>query len=122
MRWATEALAIYRELGDKRGIIMCHIGLGLGELAKGNHERAALLFEETLRLLRGSGEKFGLAYGLLGLAGVEAARAEPGRAARLWGAAEALREEIGVDSLSHWDLYGVRLRRPGERRTHHAWR
>jgi predicted ATPase/DNA-binding SARP family transcriptional activator/DNA-binding CsgD family transcriptional regulator len=102
----TEALAIYRELGDTRGIMRCHVGLGLGELARGNHEGAALQFEETLRLLRGPGEKLGVAYALLGLAGAEAARGEPGRAARLWGAAEALREEIGIDSLSHWDLYG----------------
>lgn len=102
----TEGLAICRELGDRQGIVRCHIGVGLTELARGNHERAALQFEETLRLLRGQGEELAFAYGLLGLAGVMAAQAEPGRAARLWGAAEALREEIGVDSLSHWDLYG----------------
>jgi predicted ATPase/DNA-binding SARP family transcriptional activator/DNA-binding CsgD family transcriptional regulator len=101
----TEGLAICRELGDTRGIVRCHIGVGLGELARDNHERAALQFEETLRLLRGPGEKLGVAYALLGLAGAEAARGEPARAARLWGAAEALREEIGV-ALSHWDLYG----------------
>jgi non-specific serine/threonine protein kinase len=38
------------------------------------------------------------------LAAVAAAQAEPARAARLWGATEALREEIGVDSLSWWEL------------------
>jgi non-specific serine/threonine protein kinase len=102
---ASEAIAIYRELGDTRGTVMCHIGMGLTELARSNNERAALLFEETLRLLRGPGEKLGIAYTLLGLAGADAARGEPGRASRLWGAAEALREEIGV-ALSHWDLYG----------------
>jgi DNA-binding CsgD family transcriptional regulator len=100
-----EGLAIYRELGDTRGIVMCHIGVGLTELMSGNHERAALLLEEALRLLRGVGEKLGIAYALLGLAGADAARGEPARAGRLWGAAEALREEIGV-TLSHWDLYG----------------
>jgi ATP/maltotriose-dependent transcriptional regulator MalT len=101
----TEALAIYRELGDTRGIVICHVGLGLTELAKGDHEQAALLFEKTLRLLRGPGEKSAVAYALLGLAGADAARGEPARAGRLWGAAEALREESGV-TLSHWDLYG----------------
>ncbi len=85
---------------------MCHIGLGFSELAKGNHEPAAALLEESLRLLRGSEDKFCLAYGFFGLAAVAAARAQPGRAARLWGAAEALREEIGVDSLSQWELHG----------------
>jgi DNA-binding CsgD family transcriptional regulator len=101
----TEALAIYRELGDTRGIVICHVGLGLTELAKGDHEQAALLFEKTLRLLRGPGEKSAVAYALLGLAGADATRGEPARAGRLWGAAEALREEIGA-TLSHWDLYG----------------
>jgi non-specific serine/threonine protein kinase len=83
---------------------MCHVGLGFGELAKGNPEPAAALLEEALRLLRGSEDKFCLAYGFFGLAAVAAARAEPARAARLWGATEALREEIGVDSLSWWEL------------------
>jgi non-specific serine/threonine protein kinase len=101
---ATESLAIYRELGDKRGVFMCHVGLGFGELAKGNPEPAAALLEEALRLLRGSEDKFCLAYGFFGLAAVAAAQAEPARAARLWGATEALREEIGVDSLSWWEL------------------
>jgi DNA-binding CsgD family transcriptional regulator len=102
---ARESLAIYQELGDTRGVFMCHIGLGYGELAKGNPEPAAALLEEALHLLRGSEDKFCLAYGFFGLAAVAAARADPGRAARLWGAAEALREEIGVDSLSQWELH-----------------
>jgi DNA-binding CsgD family transcriptional regulator len=100
---ARESLAIYRELGGKRGVFMCHVGLGYGELAMGNDEPAALL-EEALRLLRGSVDKFCLAYGSFGLAAVAAARGEPVRAAQLWGATEALRKEIGVDSLSHWEL------------------
>jgi non-specific serine/threonine protein kinase len=103
---ARESLAIYRELGDKRGVSLCHIDLGFIELVRGNHEPGAALLEEALRLLRGSEDKFCLAYGFFGLAAVAATRAEPARAARLWGAAEALREEIGVVSLSHWELYG----------------
>jgi non-specific serine/threonine protein kinase len=102
---ATESLAIYRELGDKRGVSLCHIDLGLIELIRGNHEPAAALLEESVRVLRGSEDKFCLAYGIFGLAAVAAARAEAARAARLWGAAEALREEIGVVSLSHWELH-----------------
>ena len=102
---ATESLAIYRELGDKRGISLCHIDLGFIELIRGNHESAAALLEESLRVLRGSEDKFCLAYGIFGLAAVAAARAEPCRAARLWGAAEALREEIGVVSLTQWELH-----------------
>jgi non-specific serine/threonine protein kinase len=101
---ATESLAIYRELGDKRGISLCHIDLGLIELIRGNHEPAAALLEESLRVLRGSEDKFCLAYGIFGLAAVAASRAQPRRAARLWGAAEGLREEIGVVSLTQLEL------------------
>jgi predicted ATPase/DNA-binding SARP family transcriptional activator/DNA-binding CsgD family transcriptional regulator len=102
---ARESLAIYRELGDKRGISLCHIDLGFIELIRGNHEPAATLLEESVRVLGGSEDKFCLAYGIFGLAAVAAARAQPRRAARLWGAAEGLREEIGVVSLTHWELH-----------------
>jgi predicted ATPase/DNA-binding SARP family transcriptional activator/DNA-binding CsgD family transcriptional regulator len=101
---AKESLAIYRELGDKRGMSLCHIDLGLIELIRGNHEQAGPLLEESLLVLRGSEDKFCLAYGIFGLAAVAGARAQPRRAARLWGAAEALREEIGVVSLTQLEL------------------
>jgi non-specific serine/threonine protein kinase len=83
---------------------LCYIDLGFIELIRGNHEPAAALLEESLRVLRGSEDKFCLAYGIFGLAGVAAARAQPSRAARLWGAAEGLREEIGVVSLTQLEL------------------
>jgi len=102
---ATESLAIYRELGDKRGISLCHIDLGFIELIKGNDGQAAALLEGSVRVLRSSEDKFCLAYGFFGLAAVAGARAEAVRAARLWGSAEAIREGIGVVSLSHWELH-----------------
>jgi predicted ATPase/DNA-binding SARP family transcriptional activator/DNA-binding CsgD family transcriptional regulator len=102
---AKESLAIYRELGDRRGASLCHIDLGFIELARGDHESAAPLLEESVRVLGGSEDKFCLAYGIFGLAAVAGARGEPGRAARLWGAAEALREEIGVVSLTQLELH-----------------
>ena len=43
-------------------------------------------------MLRGSEDKFCLAYGIFGLAAVAAAREEPVRAARLWGRRRPLRE------------------------------
>ena len=42
------------------------------------------------------GDKVGIAYGLEGLAGVAAGQGEVARAARLWGAAEALRRVLGA--------------------------
>jgi predicted ATPase/DNA-binding SARP family transcriptional activator/DNA-binding CsgD family transcriptional regulator len=102
---ARESLAIYRELGDRRGMSLCHFDLGFIELIRSNHESAAALLEESVRVLRGSEDKFCLAYGIFGLAAVAAARAQPRRAARLWGAAEAIREQIGVVSLTHLELH-----------------
>jgi predicted ATPase/DNA-binding CsgD family transcriptional regulator len=91
-----ESLALFRELEDKLGIAMCLTGLGMAALERSDHERAAAPIEENLRLMEGLGDKVGISYGLLGSAGVAALRRQPARAARLWGAAEALREVIGL--------------------------
>jgi|SRR5215217_2097584 len=91
-----EGLALSRDLGDVRGMTACLTVLGLGLLKQGNHERAALLLEECLYLTaRRIRHMLGTAYSMLGLAAVAALRGQPARAARLWGAAEALREVIG---------------------------
>ena len=119
---ATESLAIYRELGDKRGISLCHIDLGFIELIRGDHESAAALLEESLRVLRGSEDKFCLAYGIFGLAAVAGARAEPGRAATAVGGSGGLTRGDRRRLPHAVGARRLRLRRPGERRTRHAWR
>jgi non-specific serine/threonine protein kinase len=91
-----EGLALFRELEHTLGIAMCLTGLGMAALEQSDHERAAALIEEELRLLQGFRDKVGVSYGLLGLAGVAALRRQPARAAKLWGAAEALRETTGL--------------------------
>jgi hypothetical protein len=48
-----------------------------------------------MTILHGLGNRPGVIESLEGLAGVAAATAAPRRAARLWGAADALRREIG---------------------------
>jgi hypothetical protein len=48
-----------------------------------------------MTILHGLGDRPGVIESLEGLAGVAAATAAPRRAARLWGAADALRQEIG---------------------------
>ena len=117
---STESLAIYRELGDRRGVSLCHIDLGFIELIRGDHESAAPQLEESLRVLRGSEDKFCLAYGIFFLAAVAAARAQPARAA-VGGCGGLTRGDRG--RFPHASgARGIRLRRPGERRTQHAWR
>lgn len=105
-----ESLVLNRELGDRRGIALCFTCLGMTELSRGDRERAAAPLEEALRQLQDRGDRVGIATGLLGLAGVALSRGRPARAARLWGAAEALREAIGLPLTpfvrSHYDYEG----------------
>lgn len=97
-----ESLALFRKLGDTRRMTMCHSYLWMATLAQGNQERAAALLKENLHLLRRLGLKPQIFYGLLESAVMAAVREQPARAARLWGAAEALREVIGL-ALPLWD-------------------
>ena len=99
---SEESLALHRELGDLRGTAMCLTILGITALERGDAERAAVLYEEDMHILRGLRDKTGTSYGLRGLAGVATLQREPIRAARLWGADEALREAIGLP-LSYLD-------------------
>jgi predicted ATPase/DNA-binding CsgD family transcriptional regulator len=87
-----ESLPLSEEWGSQHGWILHN----LGHVAQyyGETTRAAELFKESLMLRNRAGEKEGMAEALAGLAGVAAAEGQPERAARLFGAAEALREAI----------------------------
>jgi non-specific serine/threonine protein kinase len=76
----------------------------LGDLAReqGDHERALAHYQESLELAQTHGDKRLLAEALTGLASVVAAQRAPERAAQLFGAAEALRQQIGT-SIQAWD-------------------
>jgi DNA-binding CsgD family transcriptional regulator len=63
------------------------------------HDLAEGFLKESLTLNREIGSWEFFAYSLEGFAGLAGAKAQGGRAARLWGAAEALRKTIG-DPLS----------------------
>jgi predicted ATPase/class 3 adenylate cyclase len=91
-----ESLAVQRELGDKAGIAHSLSHLGRVAAIQGDYTAAHPLYKESLGIAREAGDKELVASGLEGLAGVVAAQGEPAWAARLWGAAEAVREVIGV--------------------------
>ena len=91
-----ESLAIRRELGDPRGIGVSLSNLGIVAYEQGDYSAARALQEESLAIFRELGDRRGIAASLNGLANVAFALAEPHRAARCWGAAERLREEIGA--------------------------
>ncbi|MGH3089862.1 MAG: helix-turn-helix transcriptional regulator [Rubrobacteraceae bacterium] len=100
-----ESLVAFRGVEDLQGAAMCLTILGVAALASGDHERAAELLREDLRLLRKLRDKVGISQGLLGMAGVYGLRGEPIRAARLWGAEEALRENSALSIPSSFRAY-----------------
>jgi predicted ATPase/DNA-binding CsgD family transcriptional regulator len=106
-----ESLALHRELGDRRGASMCLSIMGTAALERGDPVRAALCEEEVLHMLRETKDKAGIVYGLMIMAGVAILRDDsPARAARLWGAEEALREAIAFPvslyDRAHYDYEG----------------
>jgi tetratricopeptide (TPR) repeat protein len=88
--------AIFQELGDGAGI-----GAALASQAKlahdeGDTDAARGLYLESLALFQELKSRLEIAEVLEGLAAVDTSDAQPERAARLFGAAEALREAIGT--------------------------
>jgi predicted ATPase/serine/threonine protein kinase/DNA-binding CsgD family transcriptional regulator len=67
-----EALALYREVGDKMGIAACLRLSGLLALSQGNAAEARSLAEEALALFRETGHQKGISISLHLLARVEA--------------------------------------------------
>jgi predicted ATPase/DNA-binding CsgD family transcriptional regulator len=91
-----EALAIYSELRDRPGIAWALFGLGQVALEVGDHSQAGTRYESSLKILCALGDKWFTTLCLVGLAGVAAAERQLERAAQLLGAAEALREAVGM--------------------------
>jgi len=91
-----ESLAIWRELGERDNFPLSSKNLGLVALAQGEPVRAHAYLTESLAQFQEQGNKRRCAECLEGLAGVATVQAQPARAARLWGAAEALRAMIGA--------------------------
>src|SRR5262249_24552660 len=73
--------------------------LGRVTYVQGQYGAARALFQESLAIFRELGNKHGIAASLEGLAEVVVAGGQPERAARLFGAAEGLREAIGAPLL-----------------------
>lgn len=91
-----EALASHKEAGNRRGCAESLHGLGWATLAQGDAVMAQSLFEESAMILKALDRKWFLALALDGLAAAVATQGQSVWAARLWGAAESLREWIGA--------------------------
>ena len=91
-----ESLAIRRDLGDRTGVAQSLSSLGGAACEEGNHLVARAFLHESLAIQREINDLRGIAISLEGLAAVCVGLREPLPAARLFGAAEQLRAEIGV--------------------------
>jgi len=90
-----ESLTFYRDLGDRQRMAQVLVGLAKVEVYQGDLATAHTLYEESLSVAR-VGYKLDITSALEGLANVVAAQGKFAWAARLWGAAEALRDAMGA--------------------------
>ena len=90
------------------GVATYHVKINLGLVLReeGDYQRAGAMLEEALRISRRGGDRFGLAYSILGLACLAADRADWRVSAELHGVAQAFLDQIGQP----WLLYYGPLR------------
>jgi DNA-binding CsgD family transcriptional regulator len=91
-----ESLAFFRAQGYRREIAEALAALGQVAAVQQDYATGYALYEEGLLIARKADSKCNVASCLEGLAGVLAAQGELPRSARLWGAAESLRDAIGA--------------------------
>jgi predicted ATPase/Flp pilus assembly protein TadD len=103
-----ESLAMSRESKDPFANSSALLALGIVATRRGDHGRAKTLLEESLVLSRKLGSMGNIAEGLETLAEMSEALGDAPRAARIWGAADALREITG----SPWLPLERRLHEP----------
>jgi predicted ATPase/class 3 adenylate cyclase/DNA-binding CsgD family transcriptional regulator len=97
-----ESLAIWRELGDRRTIVKATYFLGDAASGRRDHAAARTLYEESLSLSIELGDRWISAISLEGLARVALATGQPEAAARLLGAADALRDATGATRSAYF--------------------
>jgi tetratricopeptide (TPR) repeat protein len=94
-----EALAVYRELGNKAFVARTEGYLGYAALLRSDDELAKNYFQHSLREFSDLHETMGIAEGLEGLAAVFAVTDRADRTARLAAAAGIIRETIAAQAL-----------------------
>jgi tetratricopeptide (TPR) repeat protein len=96
LSFEQRCLTLTHELGDKhvKGYALCELGIIAQRL--GQSDRATAVLKESVGMLSGVGDRWGLTRGLEALAAVALEQQQLARAARLFGAAEAWREAMGA--------------------------
>jgi predicted ATPase len=93
---SEQAYALFETLEDSEGMAFALVNQGFAALSEKEHDRAIDLLREALRRLAELEFRDVIGYCFEGLAAVLAFTERPEEAARLLGAAEALRESLGV--------------------------
>jgi predicted ATPase/class 3 adenylate cyclase/DNA-binding CsgD family transcriptional regulator len=91
-----QALALFKEMQQQHGVAVSLYALAQVATVQGNHAGSQALYEQGLSVASKAGDKRTIPSGLEGLADAVAAQGKYAWAAHLWGAAETLREAIGV--------------------------
>jgi predicted ATPase/predicted Ser/Thr protein kinase len=97
-----EGAAIGREAGDRDLLVVTLTGVGWVATRTGHTAEARERLLECLRLVGELGAKLRGAYAIEAAGALAATLSERGRATRLYGAAEALREVIGAPADTSW--------------------
>ncbi|MBI5302785.1 MAG: tetratricopeptide repeat protein [Chloroflexi bacterium] len=97
--WLESSLKMSQELNDQFEIPRCLHDLGLVAASRGDTEHAQKLFSQSLAIFQAQGDKRNTLKCIEGLAGTASANGRHERATRLLGAAEVLRETLGVPML-----------------------
>ncbi len=93
---AEKSVALYREMGHLHGTAESLAVLGKVVAVQGDYAAARTLYEESLTISGELGEKWVIPVRLVGLGEVVAAQRQLAWAAQLWGAADALRDAVGI--------------------------
>jgi predicted ATPase/DNA-binding CsgD family transcriptional regulator len=127
-RFAERGLALSREVGERQTITAALYTLATLAQAERDHERARDLYEEGLKLSAELGNEADIAHCLEGLASIAGAEGTIVRAARLWGAEEALLEKFEAavyiyvpDRSLHQSRVAAARARLGEETFESAW-
>ncbi len=91
-----ESVVLYKEMGHRHGTAESLAVLGKVVAAQGDFAAAQTLYEESLKISGELDEKWVIAVCLVRLGEVVAAQRQLAWAAQLWGAADALRDAVGV--------------------------
>jgi non-specific serine/threonine protein kinase len=97
------SVALFRTLGDHHSLANSLANLGHSTLALGDAKQSAAYFTESLELRRSIGNTLDIAECLEGFAALAMVAVRPRRAARLYAAAEVLREITGAKLVDPTD-------------------